>query len=315
MGVIAVQVADVQVLAVFEAVLAVVVRVAEDDDGFFALLAGEIPRVADEGAADALALVFGQDADRAEGEDIHGLALLIQQPGAGVHDIAHQPAVQLGDEIVFGQEIGVGAHLVNQVMFQAAGEVEIPESKAGEGTRRGGSRRGVSGRRRRDIWFFLSGRFAQGAGSGGCVFQDVHEVVQGHGEEGDEERAEGEEDAWGVGELAVLEDLDGVEDLQAQVEQVEADNGGDEDEEESGEERAQGFRRLGTAGEEGRRKEKPMEKRTKKKGATTMAAVSRPVRILAGWLWDMLEDLRGDENEDMLRRNVGRGKIANVVDM
>lgn len=83
-GIIAVEVADVEVLAVFEAVLAVVVRVAEDDDDLFAVLDGELGGVADEGAADALALVFGQDADRAEGEAIQGLVLLVEQPGAGV---------------------------------------------------------------------------------------------------------------------------------------------------------------------------------------------------------------------------------------
>lgn len=131
-GIVAVLVADGQVLAVFEAVLAVVLRVAEDDDGFFAVLRGELRGVADEGAADALALVLGQHAERTEGENIHGLPLLIQQPGAGVQDTAHQLSVELGDEVVFGQEIGVGAQDVSQVVLLAAGEVQVPEGAAGE---------------------------------------------------------------------------------------------------------------------------------------------------------------------------------------
>lgn len=77
------------------------------------------------------------------------------------------------------------------------------------------------------------------------------EVVDRHGEVGDEEGAEGEEDARGVAELTVFEDLDGVENLQAEDEQVEAQRGGDEDQGQGGEEQEEGFGRLGLAGEQG----------------------------------------------------------------
>ena len=126
-GVHAVGGADVKLLRGPEAEAAVISRVAVDDDGTVAHLPAQRERMAHQRRARAHALIDRQHAQRAKGDGGYVL-----DARAAVKDAGGDLRAVGGHEIQLGQKVLVRAQLVDEVMFLAAGRIEVPESLAGQ---------------------------------------------------------------------------------------------------------------------------------------------------------------------------------------
>ena len=126
-GELAVQAAHPQVLARPEAVPAVVVRIAQDQDGGIPLPHHQRLGVLDQRRAHAPPLPGRVHAQRPEGGGLHLFAQFVDDPGTGEQDAADDLPLHLGHAGQFRQEVFVASHHVDEVMLIATGLVQVPE--------------------------------------------------------------------------------------------------------------------------------------------------------------------------------------------
>ena len=124
--------ADIFLLTADKTAADIVAGVAEVDVHIVTHPAGRLEGMFDEHLAQLLPLEFRGNAERAKGEDLFALAVLVLQPGFGIHNIADDPAIQFQHEGQVGDKVGVGAHHVDEVMLVRAGLVDIPEGLPGQ---------------------------------------------------------------------------------------------------------------------------------------------------------------------------------------
>lgn len=80
----------------------------------------------------AAAFVFGVDADGTERPGGDVAAIVEHKFGMGKHDMAYNATVEFHEVVQFGDEIGGVAVLMEHVMLDTSGAVDVPERLASE---------------------------------------------------------------------------------------------------------------------------------------------------------------------------------------
>ena len=80
----------------------------------------------------ATAFVVGVDADGTECPRGNVAAIVEHKFGTGEHNMAYNAVVEFHEVVQFGDEIGVVAVLVEYVMLDTSGAVDVPERLARE---------------------------------------------------------------------------------------------------------------------------------------------------------------------------------------
>ena len=124
--------ADIFLLTADKTAADIVAGIAEVDVHIVAHPAGCLEGMLDEDLAQLLPLEFRRNTEGAEGEDLPALAVLVFQPGLGVHDVTDDPTFQFQHEGQVGDKVGVGAHHVDEVMLVRAGLIDVPEGLPGQ---------------------------------------------------------------------------------------------------------------------------------------------------------------------------------------
>ena len=88
----------------------------------------------DQELAELLSLIFGSNAKRSEGKYLLPHAVLVLNPCLRVHDIADDlsrlcrtRAVKLKHECQFGDEVGMRAHRMDEIMLVCARFIDVPK--------------------------------------------------------------------------------------------------------------------------------------------------------------------------------------------
>ena len=82
------------------------------------------------GAAELLSLIFWSNAKRSEGKNLLALAKLVLKPCLRVHDVADDFAVNFKNKSKLGDEVGMRAHRVDEIVLVRARLVDIPKRLA-----------------------------------------------------------------------------------------------------------------------------------------------------------------------------------------
>jgi len=112
--------------------LAIVVWMAVNDDGFVSHFKCCLLRAGNQRRTNPLPLAGGQDADWAKGRYANLVARFIDEVRFGIHDIPDDFVIENGDEIQPWNKIWMGSHFVDEIMLVAAWNIEIPKRLSGE---------------------------------------------------------------------------------------------------------------------------------------------------------------------------------------
>ena len=124
--------ADVLPFAADEPAAHVIARIAEIDVHVVSHFPGGSKGMFDQNLSQLMPLKRRVDAQGTAGDDFLSPAVLVLQPGLGVHDVADDPAVQLQHEGKLRNEIGMGTHLMHEIMLIGSRLVYVPKRLAGQ---------------------------------------------------------------------------------------------------------------------------------------------------------------------------------------
>ena len=115
-----------------EAACAVEVDIALHADAACTHGGGLLQRIVQKQLAVALPLICGRDTDGPESHHGKITAIVCMDHGPHKQDMPDQLAVLFQNKVQFGDEIGIVAQHMYDVMFQTAGAVDVPECLAGQ---------------------------------------------------------------------------------------------------------------------------------------------------------------------------------------
>jgi hypothetical protein len=124
--------ADPAILSVPEAVLAVIMRIAQNDDRRKFSLLNQFSRAFYQSGAYSNPLMVGMNAQRTKGGRLDHLIVFIDDMGFRVPYATYNRTVDFSDVMQFVDAIGMPLHQVHQIVLIASRPVQIPERFSGQ---------------------------------------------------------------------------------------------------------------------------------------------------------------------------------------